>query len=320
MKPILLFILLAPLVLSFSLETSSNILFATSTSCNATDSCASIGDACTGDFLDPSRCSLSNETCCAMGLYCISNTCQPEQFGSCSTIDDCYPPFTTHNDYDCINGNCEFYYRAGDYCSESSPCDYGLTCVNSACQGLSLGSNCSSSLGQCAFGLYCKPDTSVCTNTIAPGGVCSSISDKCYPGYTCIDDKCQKMYSVGSGGSCVIPKDCQIGLTCVNGNCVSVNTSLQSCTKNANCYDGGVCTCSPVTGNQFCVGDPLLDPCTAEDSDLMFCLVNNNCTYNTDAPDSCCFSHCSYEYKKSFNCECSINDLLLGSCVFNQYC
>jgi len=79
--------------------------------------------------------------------------------------------------------------------------------------------------------------------------------------------------------------------------------------------------CSEVTGNSFCLGNNYIyNPCTSEDSTLESCLAGANCTYGTDAPNSCCYANCLSDYKKTFSCQCSIINDIYGGCYYNQYC
>jgi len=298
-------------------------------SCNATDTCAGKGDACSGNYPGGAGCNATAGTCCAIGLTCtVNKTCVADTDGlSCNLATDCFP----QGAYNCVNKTCQYWLGVGDDCTDSSLCLSG-NCANGTCMGQGQNGVCTSNL-DCNFGLYCGPvvnQTSMtCQNTTAPGATCGN-GVPCYPGNVCFEktagngSTCQQVGSQGAGGPCVA-NACSSGLNCASPNatsppvCTSVSTSSVACQNNTNCAYGSLCTCSPVTGTSYCVG-ALYDACTGENLNLIQCLAENSCPFLSIDPDSCAQSKCSSDYKKSFSCGCSLASSQMGKCSYSQYC
>ena len=65
----------------------------------------------------------------------------------------------------------------------------------------------------CAFNLYCDPDTMMCANSIAEGSSCNStFADPCQVGTVCgYSGTCIKLFSQAAGASCNTYQECNIG-------------------------------------------------------------------------------------------------------------
>jgi len=297
----------------------------TPVSCNATDTCAGKGDACTGNYPGTAGCNATAGNCCASGLTCtVNKTCSANTEGeSCNSITDCFP----QSYFNCVNKTCQYWLSVGDECTDSSLCLNG-NCANGTCAGQALNGKCGSDL-DCNFGLYCSYQNvtnPTCQNTTAQGQTCTPLVP-CYPGNVCFaktygnGTTCQQVGSQSAGGPCTA-EACSSGLACygpvTNMTCQSVSTSSVACSYQANCT-GGACICSSVTGTSFCAG-ALYNPCTEESLNLVQCLAENSCVSFSMAPDSCAQSKCSSDFKKSNSCGCSLASSQYGKCAYNQYC
>jgi len=296
--------------------------------CNATDSCAGKGDACKGIYGLPG-CSPTNGTCCSFGLFCVNSLCVTDTVGqTCNSNSMCVSASPTP--VDCIAGTCTYVYAPGDSCSNNTDCTTN-NCTNGMCMGISMGQSCLLSPMSCNFGLWCMPNmtTMTCQNRTAEGDNCTTIS-QCIEGTTCFSSTqsangtlsqamCQTIGTQDQGGPCMDSSACDSGNVCYQGNCTAVGTSMTACTSNGNCT-GGLCACSAVTGDLYCVGTLYNNPCTDESISLESCLATSMCNEATDAPNSCCYANCLSEYKKSMSCGCSFSDSVSGDCFYNQYC
>jgi len=304
------------------------------TSCNATNSCAGKGDQCNGDYLAVGNCAIngasaSNASCCASGLFCVNNTCVTDSLGDyCTSQTQCMS--SSFLPMNCVNNTCSYVYGPGDSCSVNSDC-ITQNCNNSICQGIMIGQPCPT-VGfppQCSFGLYCATtnnNATTCQNRTASGQNCTT-PKQCMEGTTCFSSSsngtatCQTIGTQSVGGSCMDSLACASGSMCINGNCTTVNSDVVSCTLNSNCTGpNALCSCSLVTGEQYCTGSEYNMPCTDEFISLQSCLASESCSEATDAPNSCCYANCLSEYKKFSSCGCSNSDTISGGCVYNQYC
>jgi len=279
-------------------------------------SCAGEDDDCIGDQLNMNGCNVSNASCCALGLLCLEGECKTDNMGDdCNNTLDCHT--TIAAPYDCVSGECQYVYGPGDSCSSNSDCMGSLNCTGSVCVGLSVGMTCTA--GQCGFGLSCNA-SNMCANDVPQGGDCTGVGAVCYPGTFCSGGKCVKYFSIAAGGSCAGFLACETGLTCApNKTCVTATTSISSCSTNSDCNNGIVCVCSQYTGEFYCA-DPLWNPCSDQESDLESCLVDSNCTTAYGSPDSCAYSNCYSDLKKSNSCACDDLDTIFSSCFYNTYC
>jgi len=293
--------------------------------CTNTYSCAGEGDSCMGDQFKMNGCNQTSGNCCSMGLYCLSGTCQTDNIGgACNSSLDCRPPAGAGAvAIGCNNKTCTYLYGAGEGCTVNSDCMFGLPCNNSMCVGLSVGQPCIG--GGCTFGYYCPlplNGTSVCTAQMSNGQGCSTTS-QCYPGNFCFNGKCTATNSLASGASCAGAMSCVEGYTCAinNKTCVAVSTSPETCSTNSDCNGiaGSLCYCSPYTQNSYC-SDALLDPCSSEKIDLQSCLIENNCSYPSAAPNSCSYTNCYSDFEDSQSCSCSLADDYYGDCFYSNYC
>jgi len=299
--------------------------------CNATDSCAGKGDACKGIYGIPG-CSPTNGTCCSQGLFCVNSLCVTDNVGqNCTSQTQCVSSSPTP--MNCVAGSCVYIYGPGDSCSNNTDCASN-NCTSGVCYGGSMGQSCStaSSLPSCNFGLYCTVNmnaSTTCQNRTAEGGNCTTTM-QCMEGTTCFSSTqnangtlsqamCQAIGTQDEGGPCMDSSACDSGNVCYQGNCTTVGTSMTACNSNANCT-GGLCACSSVTGDMYCVGSLYNNPCTDESISLETCLATSMCSEATDAPNSCCYANCLSQYKKSVSCGCSFADSVSGDCVYNQYC
>jgi hypothetical protein len=93
-----------------------------------------------------------------------------------------------------------------------------------------------------------------------------------------------------------------------------------SCTNSTDCTTGGLCICSPYSGDQFCTNVVPM-PCNSQMQNLETCLKDNNCTTGAnDSPDSCCYNNCYSSFKKANSCGCSAAETAAGNCFYNTYC
>jgi hypothetical protein len=280
--------------------------------------CSEKGDDCKTDWLtNPLECLATNgSNCCAIGLFCISNACAVNNVdANCSKPSDCH--FNPTAPGFCVNGTCQYIYGLGDTCDSTSDCVLPLNCTNSICSGASLGQACSDAI-PCNFGMYCN-GSSICVNDVPTGGSCSA-GQTCAPGNICTSGNCTALFTVAEGGACTTTVQCEEDYVCSGGKCTEAVTSLSTCTANSDCSNGAQCICSYFVGEQYCLGDALFNPCTEQQEDLIECMSENNCTTLYDSPNSCVYSNCYSDLKKSYSCNCDASDDLTSSCFYNSYC
>lgn len=129
-----------------------------------------------------------------------------------------------------------FYFRKqGKSCDSTSDCGSSdLVCVTGKCQkptSCSTNSDCTASGTNCQNKL-CKPITDT---------ACAQVSD-CPSGYFCYQGKCEQGYNQ----TCTQASDCQaIGYTCNTASGTCVSSSPLSCSTNADCLNGYICTGDP---------------------------------------------------------------------------
>jgi hypothetical protein len=226
-------------------------------------------NVCTNDSCDPgSGCQYVNNTVsCNDGLFCNgADTCSG---GSC-----------THAGDPCGSDTCNETTNTCDACQQHADCNDGNVCTTDSCSG----GQCSNvnNTASCDDGLFCN-GTDTCS-----GGSCSShTGDPCSGGDTCNEtmntcDACQQHADCDDGNPCTDDEcssgqclnwnnsdSCDDGLfcngadTCSGGvcthagnpcsggdSCNETTNSCDSCTTNADCNDGNVCTTDTCSSGQ----------------------------------------------------------------------
>jgi len=199
-----------------------------SLACQPLDSCSA---AVVGLVPQGGACSTTE---CAAGLTCDTSTCP----STCQ-------PFPCPGQQRLVDGGCGPFTRMGvslgGACSESSPCDEQLRCLQGRCvwNRAQEGAACDTTFVTerwCQEGLFCVGGR--CSRGAAPGEKCST------------NDLCRVDSFCGLDGGCVLPP--HEGAACVEGQCASP----LSCSA-------GTCRQSPSAGtrcvvDQDCGGTTLL--------------------------------------------------------------
>jgi len=303
--------------------------------CSSAYSCVGEGDTCVGAYGVNTNCAnptSNNISCCARGLFCIDSTCQTNNEGAiCNNTASgvCYSTIPGLACLPAANGTCTYMASVGDTCNASpNNCLNNLNC-STTCTGLALYQPCTPGILQCAFGLYCGlnattiPPSTQCLATLAAGAQCNLTTAQCGPSYYCWNSVCTAPYTVAVGLPCV-------GDLCATGNicasnatgffCVAAQTSLTTCLNaTADCPANVQCKCSSFSGKSYCA-DPTYNDCTDEDSSLTSCLVQYSCSTASLAPNSCAYSNCYSDLKKSQSCQCTSASAQYDSCFYNDFC
>jgi len=326
--------------------------------------CAELKASCQGPTNATSPCynqftGVINGSCCARDLWCVSGTCQRDNYGTTCTVNNtgtvCLPDKDGTLTTGCQNGQCTELYGAGDTCTNSTNCIGNLPCSNTTntCVGLALNAPCSYTwdsgrVSQCAAPNYCSSlftsnSSGVCTapstTSCGPTSACNQLS-------VCNNGTCVGIGSVAANGASTTQFACASGLTWNGTYCItSPGSNLVSCTANTDCsqYNAPAvnftsnCQCYPQSGNSYCQMNPLnysYSPLyNSQLSTLATCLNTNNCSYNglmaisgdpvhnaNSAPNSCSYVNCWSAYKKFRGEFCSNLDDQYGSCFYSPEC
>ncbi len=189
----------------------------------------------------------SNGASCAVAPQCESGACTDPNGLLCGTCGPAPKPGDPCTEVscglgmECAQGVCVAYAESGAACSNTQPCDEGLTCVGAVCQpGVSMaGAACT--FGGAGCDLYSDLACNALTNTCA-------VAKLSTPGEACglVDN--QMAYCVGgfcSRGVCVASSD-------IGGPC-DINTG-DSCLGGLHCVttDGGTAGTCQALGSATC--------------------------------------------------------------------
>jgi hypothetical protein len=165
---------------------------------------------------------------CATSSQCTSSYCKLSEDPATGATSDC--------------GVCATAPVAGEACTSSNYCDYGLRCVETPI----------------------IPGGLVCIRPAVEGGHCDEVSDSpCEGSLVCVLGSCAK--PLGAGGACTQTSQCGGDLRCVTGACGPALSEGAACASDDRvCGDGlgcrmGVCTKllpdgAPCAGDDECVG------------------------------------------------------------------
>jgi len=329
--------------------------------------CAELKASCQGpsNSSNPNSCYNSgngqiNGSCCAENLWCVSGTCERNNYGSSCTGNNTTPCLW---DFDgtlwtvCQNSQCVQLYGAGDTCTNNTSCIGNLICSNTSntCVGLGLGAVCNSEynsarVSQCAAPNYCASNGTAYVCTAPSTTTCNNANVTCNQVNVCNNGNCVGIGSVSAGGASNNQFACADGLSFNGSYCItSLGSGLVSCTATSDCtqynynmsLNGGQktvisnCSCYPQSGNSYCqVNNSYSTVYTSQLNTLATCLNANNCSYNgvfaaisgypvfnaNSAPNSCSYVNCWSAYKKFAGESCSNNDDQYGSCFYSPEC
>jgi len=116
------------------------------------------------------------------------------------------------------------FAKLNDGCMSNSWCVGGLNCTNNVCT-LPPGNKCTSD-GNCGWNQYCNstffmPQNNFCSPLPGTGQSCA-ITNKCQVGQNCgVNQICVNYFSLAAGSQCTAAIECQTGLDCYNGLCVT---------------------------------------------------------------------------------------------------
>ncbi|MFQ5461498.1 MAG: cohesin domain-containing protein [Phycisphaerae bacterium] len=253
-----------------------------------------VDNPCTDNVCSAGSCSNPpNSNSCDDGNLCTtSDVCSGETCGGspvvCLAVDQCHIAGTC----DPATGSCD-----NPFASDTTPCDDGLACTQSdfcngsgACIGGSLVT--CTALDQChAVGVCTEPD-GVCTNPNQPDGTTCTDGNPCT-----LPDVCSNGVCVSSSPTCLGTAPVCQSLICLasDGLCQGGSNNGLSCSDDAGCPGGGVCTvgvcsagspspgaactygsdCTPGTCELACSTQAVSDGTACDD--LAVCTENDQC-------------------------------------------
>jgi hypothetical protein len=200
-------------------------------------------------------------TDCTGGLVCASGAAIPGGYCTRSCGQDACPAGSTCVQYGESDSVC---FKD---CDMNNPCRMGYDCVEDVCVP-----RCTSNAG-CGSGERCDVPTGRC---VEAGPAPRAIGAACSTGTDCDSTTCVPLVSGGStadgGGFCTA--DCSMSACPGAGVCLA-NACGQSCTSNADCRDGWVCTPNPMGGPSVCVPSCIQLPSLCDMNEV--CLPDGRC-------------------------------------------
>jgi hypothetical protein len=196
---------------------------------------------------------------------CFNGVCQVKSNKDCNDNDQCTTDTCTTSTGDCVH----------TAINVPVACDDGNPCTNDTCSATAGCQHSDNNAGTCS-------DNNACTDDVCSGGVCvstqkncTSLTNDCNVG-VCVNGACQAQPSNGNGvcdeglASCDATGKCDTAGHCVGNHdaCGTLSTACASCTNEAGCYNGRLCTCQAggVVLNGKCTqaaDECLTNPCVA---------------------------------------------------------
>lgn len=177
---------------------------------------------------------------------------------TCSNDDDCSEA-QIFAGYTCINGRCVIGPNkpcnavrdkcVSDFTCLGGICQRGRTPIGPPPARIPAGAYCRAGIDICTQGYSCKGGK--CSPTriyIGPGEVCQPHVDVCENGYSCLGGRCV-IPAIPQGGNCHYGGKCSAGYSCYNDRCQKVNGRNSS--SNTQDYGSG----QWYTNGQYCVMD-----------------------------------------------------------------
>jgi len=271
---------------------------------------------------------LATAKCCKQGLFCIEGACRQNNIGAaCTTKANCYPGEGVTAPYDCWKGFCKVFGLENDDCQAHEDCWVDMECSDdNRCLGFKKGDRCLSD-GECTFGLYCSTAENQCETSSDAGEVCKEPDSPCIVGTFCDTTQklCQYEYTQIEDETCDVanPHACAPGFACDTtynpdntlGKCVPADTTLKSCTSDADCSEGNTCICRG-NGELRCTSFHYA-VCQTQYKDWRTCLGDSHCG-DSYMPGTCAYRNCGTQYTELANCMCDDWKIRFGTgCNFN---